>query len=669
MAKYGFDYLTQRTEVLTEMARTTKKYDNLSDGCDECEYKYNFVDLRTKVLNSIKSGKAPNTGEPLVNENGDTATGIFDGAQYRTLLYMFSMVYNTSLDAEENVDYTSDIEFENAKALLASDISALPIHDSVYTILYEIQDYINQNKIQLDENNLIEIIRQLIKNKIPNIEELIKAKDKDKDQDEDEDEDEGDIDDVAVFLIDIYRNPLRFLSSIFEIHNVKTTTGKTKEFGEGSATDSYQKKLASISKSIVAKNHPNPKSIKPGPDKVEAATIILIKQHLPLIYSKEFVGNVLDPVNIANFMTIGQGTVQLTHHSSKIAANVREEQYGLSVRAYNELISISRPIRTQLSYLQRAEAKKKPSTVSVETTIPKESQSKNEIANMYTENIDNILIVLLQMKHYKTTIDDLVQNNMERFNGDYEESIDVIHDDYPNMPVSVIKSISKLNGTKMIDRLYTSFLQMEDTGISLEDFNSSMETVKQNSPTTAGFVDFFVNEVNSKINIFGLRPSESSKNYPGFKQEHIKRVIDTPKKKNIFDLYYNKIYVKDLKRRVDELQQQIDVSLGKEVVGKPITSYAMKAALKNFEQKGSRAEDMERERKAAERARWEAANKQSNKVGKEVQDIIGKAPKNESYVMEYMIEQISKDKFKPKGEFKDRGFIKPTNYWQGRTKI
>ena len=74
----------------------------------------------------------------------------------------------------------------------------------------------------------------------------------------------------------------------------------------------------------------------------------------------------------------------------------------------------------------------------------------------------------------------------------------------------------------------------------------------------------------------------------------------------------------------------------------------------------SNAEDKNRQKQQQRVAELEAEYENPGYAG----DV--KNQYKESYVMGYMTEQVKKDKFKPLGEFKERGFRKPTNYWQGR---
>jgi hypothetical protein len=661
MTKYGFDYFTKRAELLTEMARTTTRYNGLNVGG---EYDYDFVALRAKVLNAIKSGMSPhNASDPLVDEDGKTATGVVDGSQYRSLIYMFSKVYNTILDNEE-FDIDADVEFENAKGLLSSDISKLPVSEDVHAIIYEIQNQIKENGIKLDKPTLDNVTREIISKYVPNIAEILKAHDSG-------DKNSG-IEELPVIPVDIYRDPSRFLSSLFEIRNSKTTSGRKvvddpnkKPGKQPTLIEEYTKKMQSLARKIYKQYVENPKKAPSGPEIFEAATIVLIKKHPELIFDKSFVNSVLDPVNIATFINkgeSGEGIVVLDHETSKLAARNIGEMYGINAKSYNELMSKSRKVRTQLSYLSRADAKRK---VKTSPTVEKKS-SPDKLDNLHTQNVDNILTILLALKEDKIDLDEQIEIKSELFKDPYDVIL-TIHDE-TDVPIKWITSMMKLKGTQVIDRLYDVFLTLENVGIDIDTFNENMEELKSKKPELVGFIDIFTKDVSLKIK--ADTPKSNVLSFPGFAQEHIEKVLDTPEKKNIFSTYYNYIYVKDLKRAAAEVQQKLDVDAGKEVVGKPVTLYAMRQAEKNFQKSsgkfGNRGENMEREAELAKREKDKEFKKDQNKLSKGIQDIIGKPLRNESYVMNYMTEQFQKDRFKTKGEFKDRGYKKPTNYWQGR---
>lgn len=685
MINNSFGYITKRLSVLSE-ARPTKRYTMSDDDLAGVSHKFDFVDLRKQIGNIFSSGLDPKTKQPLVDSNGNIAVGITKGKQYRLLLYTFSHVYNAYLDQTEGESEESDLD--KAKKLLTTDIIyGLKVHDDIIGMVSMLKDTLEAEGIDIsnmDDEELAEVLSSAIEQNY-------------------EVHDTTERDPMATIF---FRDPIKNLAELSDIDNITTSSEQSttdtdtyeKIFGQSYKTkgddtvtnEEYQKTMATIARQILAKFDPNPASKAGNPtERMERAIGILLRKFPRAIFTKEFVDNILDPTNIANFINGFYGRSIKSSGSSVAAYRKIESKYDMSVEEYDRIVSRVKPILNMMSH-KIGNASKGDKSAYVNTSISsKPSVEPTEpIENIHTLNIDAILITLDLLISYKEKIDTLVSKRLPLYGNDIKEVILSIHDDYPAMSLPDIAVFYKLkansSGKTILDSLMTSFLTLEDKGIDLNYFKEQLELVKGKSPNYSDIINMVIRDVDRYLQTTSPITRTENKYFPGFPDTYIEELINTPEKREAFKEYYNKIYKRDIVSNMRLLtnylsymvahpdyndKSPIDIDrlkthlarLGNQVDNKPITGYAMRQAVKRFEaKKEGRAESMDAMRQAELADRY-SKTVNSDDTEEDTYEDEDEDPFKESYIMSYMSEQVNRDKLKkPRGEFRERGFKKMT---------
>lgn len=397
-------------------------------------------------------------------------------------------------------------------------------------------------------------------------------------------------------------------------------------------------------------------------DKLFRATLLHSAKHnQEMILSPDFQERVLNPQNIADNMQ------EKRVANTSMSINKAKEQEQLHGDTIENIHGAETGIKDVLKKIHRAMAAK---------AARKNPESKTGIVNSYTNNIDVILKTLEDLSVFKNILDKITNLKVDMGTED-NDNRDIIRkvmqfNEILENPLTdeEITSLAVLprdkTGNTILEDLLEQFSDLKDDGISMEAFESEISDIMSYTPEEIHPVlHLLVKEVAPKNT-----ESEFSE-YPAYPSDVLKQFIVSPELKQGFDRYY-KWYTKNLELKIEKTKEKLEYAKS----GLDDYSGMLPELRRNY------AAFLERWRESNIKKKKDYANSLRDdddvlsKFGLTSDDIgedpmaskiaKAKAMNQESYVLSYMEEQISKDKFKPRGEFKERGFKKPTNYWQGR---
>lgn len=250
------------------------------------------------------------------------------------------------------------------------------------------------------------------------------------------------------------------------------------------------------------------------------------------------------------------------------------------------------------------------------------------------------------------------------------------------------------------------FITNLENGISFKSFFEEIEKISQayadnkSVSDTLDLVKYYIKKAGMASNY--IQQEKNNQLFPGFDDKIVENRLDTPEKKELFSEWYSKIYAPmkraELRKEIDILTGQIaKTQAGEErsfagfekqktnIYGTPVDrtgvldptsekhNEAMRDYLTNKPEEDWDTGDhimakqigMGGDEKITPEKEEEAFNKSRKNMRSELasshKGAFSKSTKNESHVMSYMTEQINKDKFSPRGSFRDRG-IKKLSY-------
>jgi hypothetical protein len=309
--------------------------------------------------------------------------------------------------------------------------------------------------------------------------------------------------------------------------------------------------------------------------------------------------------------------------------------------------------------------------------------------NVVDQDTFNITYILYNIESYialKKAIDGILGVDFEKvgkFNITDAETIRTLNDQLENpLPEMALLSLASFEtndeGNTFLHTMYEDFEDFIEDGISREDFESTMSDYIEYSGLpdyNTPFLKYLANEL--------LPKNISSEDFPGYPQHILDQVLgDSPENWEAFSKYYD--YKENEKHRKSEERSARsgmnsyedykgflpDVRRGyQEFLNKWKQIYETRR--KNYVKSLYVDDDDNPLHPDTQQKYVGDVDKDELEQGVKfatsgnVMDEIQKRKKEkryaESYVMNYMTEQVSKDRFKPKGEFKSRGF-KKMNY-------
>lgn len=374
------------------------------------------------------------------------------------------------------------------------------------------------------------------------------------------------------------------------------------------------------------------------------------------VTSKEFADKLTDKNNILSY--IAPPTVRSATLTNRGFAKARkaEQLYGIDVEDYHRLVSqIATPL-TQLRKLQWYSSKRKNPSQSI--------TSETVENNIATDNIFVVVYVLDDLKSAKDTIRKVIESQMDtdKFYEILEYGGSAIEDEDEKQSFATISHhVSDLNAnffskkynmsdsslvglmTLASNPRYSDFFEETielfaefEHGLTVREIKHELDSLKSfMDKSTHSFLDLIGHEVSE------LSEESSSNKYPEFSQSLVDKIFNTPELQAQFDQWYNTVYLAEKARDIAEANEKRNEPGMTAISGEHgLLDRAINA-------KSDKLSKLESE---YEHTPYEGDIKSQYK---------------ESYIMNYMSDQISKDRFTPRGEFKDRGFKKPSNYWQG----
>jgi hypothetical protein len=397
------------------------------------------------------------------------------------------------------------------------------------------------------------------------------------------------------------------------------------------------------------------------PDKLyRAATIKLIMDNPNLILSQDFERKILDPTNIANFVKPNRTAMHSGYSINK--ARELESFHGKSIKDIHASQMDIKDIVTKVNRAMYAKSMRKyPKALdTIETTSPDKH-------NNFMNNVLDILASLTDWIDIKSALDKIVGTNINLDHVDSEDVIEKIG--YFNNQVlggglaaTYMASLAFLphdrTGNTLLDDLYEQFYDLKDDGISLEDFKKEIDDIKSYTPEESHpTLDLIVNDVMSQV---PTEASQKSKEFAGFDEDVIQKFITTSEEKEAFKRYYVWL-LKEMERNIEIKSAKLE----KLKHGDDMSSAEMSDFRKNYAIFMSKVGKTAKNKSDKELSKYGLSPEDLESGDMDVQhhaEISKPYEQNESYVMNYMTEQVSKDRFKSHGEFKDRGFKKPMNY-------
>lgn len=451
----------------------------------------------------------------------------------------------------------------------------------------------------------------------------------------------------------------------------QTASGLSKQGGGTDATVSGALKLLGITDKTATATGMNSGEI------FRKAIAKWTSENEEKVTSKEFEDRITSPQEILFYLKHNRssptGSGRLKDEKLKAAHGAE------SVEEIHDTSQRIQPLIKKINALMKAELMKKNPSISSDNVVDQD-----------TFNITYILYNLESYIALKKTIDGILGVDFEKvgkFDITEAETIRTLNDQLENpLPEMALLSLASFetneDGNTFLHTMYEDFEDFIEDGISREDFESTMGDYIEYS----GLPDYntpFLKYLATEL----LPKNISSEDFPGYPQHILDQVLgDSPENWEAFSKYYE--YKENEKHRKSEERSARshmggyddykgflpDVRRGyQEFLNRWKQIYETRQ--KNYV-KGLYVDDDDNQLYPDEGKQKYVGDVDKSELEQgvkfatsgNVMDEIQKRKKqkryaesNESYVMNYMTEQVSKDKFKPKGEFKSRGF-KKMNY-------
>ena len=617
MAKYGFDYFVKRCEVLSEMAAPVRNPLLLTITSGESGDK--FKEIFKEITKRITTGKTSD-GEQLVDKNGEPAPGISAAPDDRK--WKWTLKNLIEVDDETRIDVTK---------IDPSEIAGL--YNSVLGDHPKFQDPIGGEQY------------------------------------------------FDRYLRKIDSSILGFARLVLVRTSIKDGVNYLADGGGG---------------------------LIRGAKLMKAATALIVKNNPNILKSPEFLDNVMDSTQIASFMndpTMGRVN-EANAYSSKVAKSKLDimgvdhgdNSEGLStkIRSVEELISqaklIVNKVKQAHGYVKaKATAKKRKDgvgddTKSSENTVKKVDPEK--MINKYTQNVPELTGVMKWVKAYSQVIKNGYLDYKEKFPKlESDEVFQRISDEYDLDPRTAKIFYFASMGT--IQSLVDMVSKLGDVGLSGEKFLNVLNLIRKNYSNDVG-----VTEALDLIEQYSLivqkikEEEEGSETLFDFDDAILDAILTNPDDRDLFTRWHTEVYkpfkMNKFKRELLVLNGDIaaNITAEQESFDQYFNATTNKLGDTVDRNKELDYAQLKKDLKAKPREKWSEVDLiNAKKLGistddgnvsasdeaeafKYLQANSGFKRQSESYVMDYMTEQVSKDRFTPNGEFKERGFKKTVNYSQ-----
>lgn len=415
----------------------------------------------------------------------------------------------------------------------------------------------------------------------------------------------------------------------------------TEEFSEGRATEEIVKQAMSLL------GHPGEKPNDIGYERGQYdrlyrdALMAGVKKYPDVVMSPEFQKDMLDENNILYYMKYRRVPYHSNYGIKK--AEGLENRYNLPIEEVHRIIQTAKPLLNKIHRARHHDRMRTNPKYSGESL----TGSGENIDNNYTDNLDRLLASLESWIQVKGIFEKVIDSLNLTQPKDIIDSASVLQQYLGGIDRNQILSLMSIrSGTRddsLLEDLYDTFSELTDVGISMEDINQEFESLKGVvGANTYPIFDLILNDLGQNTK------EQPTDKYPGYSNKILSDIIKTDEDMRIFDEWARKIYLPDYEAKVASIRQQIQDQRDQLGV----------IPDEKIERQATPPEEDPRMKKIADlENRMASGDYTDDDPYSDDYD-----PFKESYVMGYMTEQVSRDRFKPKGEFKDRGFKKPINY-------
>ena len=392
----------------------------------------------------------------------------------------------------------------------------------------------------------------------------------------------------------------------------------------------------------------------------------------------EFKQKASNPENIISYVN---GNRLPTSASAAKAEKRGAHHGGMSAEDMDRIETSDVGVREQIHRAMGYDRKRKKSLLNPEEP---EEETGPTLGGVSNTNIDNAYLIT-------DALEILIDNGKdikERINAELgsqrfantaqaqaalDSEISQIHGDYPNVSKDTIKSLFFAD-LKFLEDLYNQYTELHETGIDMDTFNQSVESYKEGKPKSVGrIMDMWKNEIQElqfTADMFAKHmpdepassdgPKKSNEEFPGYPKTVTDRFLTTPELRENFKKW-NNFRINNMMAR----QEKVEGIVNALQWGEGETPGELQQVRRGFEDFLSKRPEMAPAKKGQAPIKRPTAKQKEEEA---TFDADSYSPQDYDYpededeetpsVMGYMTEQISKDRFKPKGEFKDRGFKK-----------
>lgn len=358
------------------------------------------------------------------------------------------------------------------------------------------------------------------------------------------------------------------------------------------------------------------------------------------ILSPEFKEKVLNKENILTFVKenrVGYTPTSLTQ------AEIRKERFGLSPEEL-DYVESGMDIKDIIIKIYKEQGYRNSKNKQLSR---RGSLKPKETSDNFDENLFIVLDALDILISNTTKVKNFVNERMDMYENETDlsakmKAIMELHDKYPAQTMENLIKLYHAN-TETLNNFLTYYGNLQGTGLDMGEFQKKMEFLKKKYPNNPT-IELIQDEIRELQKLQGDIPEEhDDPDNPlaglGIDRDILEKHLTSPELIEKFRKYAT---LKNTKRR-----------FAQEDADKRVLSVDMRRHIDNWEYQKMMAENEALEREVGIKAQ-ELEDTESD-----LEDM----QQNESYVMDYMSDQINKDKFKPSGTFKDRGF-KKANYVQ-----
>lgn len=392
------------------------------------------------------------------------------------------------------------------------------------------------------------------------------------------------------------------------------------------SSSKYSKKISSIAIRIIKDNALPIRNANSGIEKLTVASLFLIEQNPDKIFNEEFKTNTLNPTNLANFINGENGRVIQSSEASKAAEQRHIEIFGADYLEFGKVMAALRPTLNAIHFKERGRNLSN-------TRKAKNNIKASEITNKNTENVQMLLNVLDEWLILKEIIDKAFPEGLAAIQ-DLEDARELLsiqkffksEYDKDIKPETIASLLAMTpypkSGLNILEILFQYFYKFVDVGLSYDDIETEMNNIKK-ALRTPQIYDYVFNEILTNVKLYVTPPDNNE--FPAYNKDILDQFLTTEELRDLFRKYYQ--YYENWR---DEIRRQEEFVKEHGHLTTPLSRGELKKIDNYLDSKPPPQKNIS----------------------------------NESYVMDYMTEQMERDKFSNRGEFKERGFKKVKNYYQ-----